>query len=243
MSTVVVRSISDSSRPTAAQCSRRIASRSASFVEAAHRVPLVAVLRQRPERLLGPAAADHDRQARLHRPRGHQRILHRVHGAVVRDELPVQQPAQEHRGLVEAVQPLAEPGPEVDAERLVLALEPGAAEAEDGAPAGEMVERRGELRREARVAERVGRDHQAQRGPARDLRPAREDGPALEDRPLPRPDDRVEVVPGPEARGARSLGAHGRVADGRPGVGLGPEQEPDLDVGHRVSPPGGRGCR
>ena len=69
MSSVVVRSISASSRPIAAQCSRRIASRSRELVDGAHRVPLVAVPGQRPERLLRPRPADHDRQPHLHRPR------------------------------------------------------------------------------------------------------------------------------------------------------------------------------
>ena len=68
-----------------------------------------------------------------------------------------------------------------------------------------------------------------ERRAARHLRPAGEHRPALEDRALPRPDDRVEVVPRPEARGARLLGADGGVAQRRPVGGLRPQEEPDLD--------------
>ena len=203
MSSVVVRSISASSRPIAAQCSRRIASRSRELVDGAHRVPLVAVPGQRPQRLLRPRSADHDRQPHLHRPRRHQRVVHRVDRPVVRDQLAVEQPAHQHHGLVEPVEPLAEAAAEVDPVGVVLALEPGAAEPEDRAAARQVVERRRELRRQARVAERVGGDHQPERRPLGDLRPAREDRPALEDRALPRADDRVQVVPRPERRGAR----------------------------------------
>ena len=74
--------------------------------------------------------------------------------------------------LVEPVEPLAEAGPEVDPERLVLALEPGAADAEDGPAARDVVEGRRELGRQPRVAERVGADHQPEPDPARDRRRA-----------------------------------------------------------------------
>ena len=45
-------------------------------------------------------------------------------------------------GLVEPVQPLADAGPEVDPEGVVLALEPGAADAEDRPAARDVVQRR-----------------------------------------------------------------------------------------------------
>ena len=63
------------------------------------------------------------------------------------------------------------PEPEVrDPERLVLALEPRAADPEDRPAARHVVERRGELRGEPGVAERVGADHQPEADPARDGR-------------------------------------------------------------------------
>src|SRR5262249_27220238 len=139
-------------------------------------------------------------------------------------------------------QPLAEPGPEVDPVPLVLALEPGTTDAEDRPPAGEVVERRRELRGEPRVTEGVGADHEPEGRPLRHLRPPGEDRPALEDRALPRPTDAHQVVPGPQVRGAATLGAYGGIAEGRPAGRLGPQQEPDLDVAH-VSPRGGRGRR
>ena len=55
----------------------------------------------------------------------------RVGRAVVVDRLAVEQPADDADGLVEPVEALAEARPEVDPERIVLALEPGAADAED----------------------------------------------------------------------------------------------------------------
>jgi len=59
---------------------------------------------------------------------------HRVEPALVRDLVAVEQPAHEPNGLVEAVQPLAEARSEVDAESVVLAFEPGPADAQDGRP-------------------------------------------------------------------------------------------------------------
>ena len=56
---------------------------------------------------------------------------------------------------------------EVDAEGVVLALEPGAADAEHGPAARDVVERRGELGGEPGVAERVGPDHQPETDPRR----------------------------------------------------------------------------
>ena len=51
---------------------------------------------------------------------------------------------------------------------VVLALEPGAADAQDRAPVREVVEGRRELGGEPGVAERVGADHQAEADPLRD---------------------------------------------------------------------------
>ena len=56
--------------------------------------------------------------------------MHLEEPSLVGDPLPVEQAADQHRGLVEAVQPLAEPRSEVDAESLMLAVEPAPAETE-----------------------------------------------------------------------------------------------------------------
>ena len=95
-------------------------------------------------------------------PRLADRVTHRVARPVVIDPLAVEQPADQHDRLVQPAETLAEARPEVDAEGLVLALEPGATDAEHRAAAGDVVERRRELGRQPGVAERVGPDHQAE---------------------------------------------------------------------------------
>ncbi len=109
-----------------------------------------------------------------------QRIVERVEPALVRDPLTVQEAADEHDGLVEAVEALAEPGPEIEAEGVMFPLEPAAADAQDGAPARYVVKGRRELRGEARIAEGVGGHHRAQVHPGRERRERRQRCPALE---------------------------------------------------------------
>ena len=65
-------------------------------------------------------------------------------------------------GLVEPIEALAEARPEVDPEGVVLAFEPAATEAEDEPALRQVVDGRGELCGQARVAERVGGDEQAE---------------------------------------------------------------------------------
>ena len=77
-------------------------------------------------------------------------------------------------GLVEPVQTVADARAEVDAERGVLGLEPGAADPEHGPPAGQVVEGRDLLDHQRRVAERVGPDHQPEGRALRDPRPSGE---------------------------------------------------------------------
>src|SRR5262245_35948460 len=89
------------------------------LVYPARRVPGVAAQGDRPERLLRTRATDEDRQLRLERPRLADRVVERVEAALVAESLAVEQPAQHHDRLVEPVEALAEPGPEVDPERLV----------------------------------------------------------------------------------------------------------------------------
>src|SRR6476620_4008265 len=96
------------------------------------------------------------------------------------DALTVEQTANQHHRLVEPADALAGRGAERDPERLVLAFEPGGADAEDRATTRHMVERRRELGRHARVAERVGADHQPQTDTLRDRAEGGERTPALE---------------------------------------------------------------
>ena len=86
-------------------------------------------------------------------------------------------------------------------------LEPGAADAEDRASAGDVVEGRRHLRGERRLAERVRPDHQSDPDPLRGLGPGGQRQPALEDRTVGAADDRVEVVPRPERVVAEAVGA------------------------------------
>src|SRR5512146_2004056 len=98
----------------------------------------------------------------------------------VRHHLAVQEALDQPDALLEPIEALAETRPEVQAERVVLSLEPATAEAEDEPTVRQVVERRGELGRQARIAERVGRDEQAEPRPADDLGQGGEAGPALE---------------------------------------------------------------
>src|SRR5258706_14105838 len=95
-------------------------------------VPHVGVLRRRAQRLLFAAAADHDRQPLLHRPRVQHRVLELVVLAFVRHALAVEERARDLCSLCEAARALAR-RPEVDAVGLVLGLIPRCANAEDRA--------------------------------------------------------------------------------------------------------------
>ena len=166
---LIVSSISSKSRPTSAQWPRGCrASRVTSST-----VPEVfqasARSGRRPERLLRAGAADEDRQVGLDRARLAERVRRVGRTALVAEPLAVEQPPHDPDGLVESIQPLPEAGaPVLDPERLVLALEPGAADAEHGPPVADVVEGRRELRRQPRVAERVRPDHQPEPDPPRD---------------------------------------------------------------------------
>ena len=80
----------------------------------------------------------------------HERVVERVGRAVVAEPLPVEQAAHQHHRLVEPVEAPAGGLAERDPERVVLALEPRAADAQDRAAARDVVEGRGELGRVAR---------------------------------------------------------------------------------------------
>ena len=160
-------------------------------------------------------------------------VVERVVAARRRGHVPAVE-QRPHRGdrLVQPVEPLAEPRAEVDAVRLVLELHPRAADAEDRPAAADVVERRGGLGHDARVAERVGADEQAEPRALGGHRPRRERRPALEDRLVRVAEDRVQVVPGPEVVVAESIDALRRLELLGPGRALAPEQDPGLEVGH-----------
>ena len=147
----------------------------------------------------------------LHGPWLAQRVVERVEPALVTEPLPVEQPAHQHDRLVEPVEPLAD-GREVDAVGVVLALEPGAADAEHGPAAGDVVERRRELGDVPGIAERVGPDHQPETDVAGDRAEPGQHAPALEDGLLPRAEDGHQVVPRPDRIPAGIVGGDGRVA-------------------------------
>src|SRR5262245_28573015 len=90
-------------------------------------VPQVRVASDRRERLRPARAADEDGEVGLDRSRLEERVMEVIGRAVVRHALAIEQPADDPRRLLEPVQTLAEPGAEVEPERVVLALEPATA--------------------------------------------------------------------------------------------------------------------
>jgi hypothetical protein len=94
----------------------------------------------------------------------------------------------------------------------VLALEPAAAEAQDRPSVAEVIERGRQLRRQARAAEGVGADQEAQLHPRRQLRPGCQGQPALELRVGPVALVGEQVVVCPERVEARRFDPSGNVA-------------------------------
>ena len=109
-----------------------------------------------------------------------ERVIEAVEATLVGHPLAIEQATDQADRLVQSIKALAETGPEVHPERVVFALEPATADAEDRPAARDVVERRDELRGESRVAERVGRNHQAEIGACREGRERRQRCPALE---------------------------------------------------------------
>ena len=142
---LIVFSIVAMSRPTVRAVLGQDVEPGLDLVERPARVPAIGPLGHDPQRLARPGPTDEDRQVGLDRPRLAQRVVERVEATLVAEPLAVEQPAQEHDRLVEPVEPLAGAGEEVDAEGVVLALEPRPADAEHGPTARHVVERRGEL--------------------------------------------------------------------------------------------------
>ena len=122
---LTVRSIAAGSRPTVAQCSRRIASRGRHLLE----VP--DVFQASPERatvrsvFFGPEPPMRiGRWAWIGRGQEHRVVKVVEAGPSWSTRLAVEQPSDDPDRLVEPVEALAEARPEVDPEGLVLALEP-----------------------------------------------------------------------------------------------------------------------
>ena len=115
-----VNSMSAGSRPTSSQCcfrmpTLRVTTSSRPCRSTGRRI------RDRPEGLLLAAAADHDRQVALDRQGSVAQVVELVVPAGRRrDGLAVEQVAARGHRLVQPVEPLPEPGPEVDAVRRVL---------------------------------------------------------------------------------------------------------------------------
>ena len=196
------------------------------------RVPHVGGAGDQRQRLLRARPADQNGQPRLDRPRCADRAVEAVEAALVGDLLAVEQPADQRHGLGQAVQPLAEAGPEVEAERGVLALEPARADTQDRPPARHVVHGGGHLGHEAGVAQGVRADHQAQPGPRRDRGDGRQGGPALELGVRPVGLVGEQVVVDPQVVEARCLRPQDGLAQGRPVRALDPERRPESHRRH-----------
>ena len=139
------------------------------------------------------------------------------------DGLAVEEAPDEPDRLIEPIEPLAEAGPEVEPERLVLALEPAPAETEHEAPVREVVDGRRELGGQARVAEGVGGHQQAEPDLLGEHSEGGECRPALELRVGGVAFVGEQVVVDPERVPARALDGEAGVAQGRPARPVRPE--------------------
>ena len=203
---LTVRSIVAGSRPTAAQCSRRIASRASTsssvpdvFQASACRATIRRVF-------LGPLPPTRMRKRGWSGSGEITASIKPVRRAVMVDALAVEEAADDAEGFVEAVEALAGARAEVDPVRGVLPLHVRGPEAQDGPTAADVVQRRRELRRVAGRPERVGAHHETHADAARAGGEGADRHPSLEDGLLPRPLDRGQVVPRPERVPARGLG-------------------------------------
>ena len=145
----------------------------------------------------------------------------------MRDRLTVQQPPDQPHRLVQAVEPFAEPAPKVDAEGFMLALEPAAADAQDGATVAQVIKGRREFRGHARWPERVGRHEQAQSNAVGQDCEGRERGPALQ-----LPVGRIalvgqQVIVDPDRVPTGILHGQAGITKGRPGRAIDPERGPE----------------
>ena len=174
-------------------------------LEAAADVAGVGVARNGPQRPLRTSAANQDREALLDRRRVVPDRLSPVVLLAGR-ALAVEHAAHDADRLIQPAQALARRAAELDPERAVLGLEPGAADAQHRPAAADVVERGRHLGDERRVAERVGTDHEPDGGALGALGPGGQGQPALEHRSLVGTDDGIEVVPGPDRVEAEAVG-------------------------------------
>ena len=149
---------------------------------------------------------------------------------MVLDALPVEQPPDETSRLVQAVQALAEARPELDAEGLVLAGEPAAAETQHGTAAGQVVEGGRELGGQARRPERVGPHQQAQADRPGQPGQRRQRGPALELGVVRVTLVGEQVVVDPDRVPAGALGGQGGLAQVRPRASVDPERRSEAHL-------------
>jgi hypothetical protein len=105
-------------------------------------VPDIRELGDNPQRLSFPTTADHDRQVVLHGPWGDAERIEVVASAgLARHLAAVEERPDGLDRFGEPVESLPEPGSEIEAERRVLVLEPRTADAEDRAPAADVIDR------------------------------------------------------------------------------------------------------
>jgi hypothetical protein len=197
-------------------------------------VPDVGVLGDDPERLPFAATADHDRQVPLDRRRLQPKVIECIaSGGRARHLATVQEDAGGRDGLGQPVETLAEASPEVEPERPMLWLEPGAAQAHHRPAPADVVDGRHRFHGEPGVAECVGPDEQSEADPLGRLGNGCQRRVALEDRLIGGAEDRQQVIPRPYMVVAESLGGLGGGEERWPVGGLAPQCDPELQVGHR----------
>ena len=174
----------------------------------------------------------HDGQVVLDGPWMDAQVVEGVAAVRARHLAPVEQRSQRRCGLRQPVESLAEAAPEVDAERLVLELEPGTADACDGPAAADVVDGRDALGGEPGIPERVGTDEEPQSRAFRRLGDRGERRVPLEDGLVRITEDGVDVVPGPQVVEPELVGPHRRIEEARPVAGLTPQVQPELDIRH-----------
>ena len=190
--------------------------------------------------LLRAGPADEDRQVRLDRPRRGQRVVERVEPALVAEPLAVEQAADQHHRPRRSDRGVRRSAREVDAVGVMLALEPGAADAQDRPAVREVVEGRRRAWRRGpgcgtcwrRPSGRGGPGEVSGASPASTLQPSKigcSQGPKIASRW-----SHVQTESQPASSAARA-------ASRKPGqsVSLRPELEPEA----RHEPRGGRGRR
>ena len=117
------------------------------------------------------------------------------------------------------------------AEVTCLFVVPRRPDAQISTAIGDVVEGRGHLRGQSRIAEWISADHQPDAHVRRRLRPSGEGHVTLEEGTVSGADDRVQVIPRPEAIEAQAIGADSGVEQRLPIGVLRPAQGAEPDVG------------